>query len=540
MARIHNDVKWIHRAITHFAFFSFIFFLVVGIYVIPIFYTDYFKTLPPVTVIGAHVGSEGVFVFMLLVLIIDQILALINERVSIAIANCDEAELRKNYNMDPYIIRMLLKVLNTGLWWLRHVNVIIYCNSQLSFGLAIAVTDVIVTAILTLKAMEKRDVFKCDYWKNYIWHIVVMQLMMVPMYPLTLFAAGADNVGYFTPGPPLELFGNVVKSNASYTLLVFIVFFDQLLDTFTRDNVDAWIFYSLENRTKGGFQSKGVEGEEDNPKTSIEYQQFFAFGIYAGHAFNDWIRKVFIIRFVFNQYFMVLVYIVADVVGGIINVHRRYQEHKKIPKADDVPFIEMFRPGSNSLLLFLAMLQFAFTMIIVFVLSFSDWGSSSYFTWQDPLYFGKTLGTDTRSHTLIALAVILRMSQTFYEKVIVPDFYHYTYSDAKRYIEEGDDGTDVRLEVISTTVITRFVYWITFLFSLNLITSSSIKYAAIFASVDVPLSIIIILLYIRRKTRMMRNYDFTRSLNDYSRYTAIQIKINKTEKNSNTRYLKKK
>ena len=118
----------------------------------------------------------------------------------------------------------------------------------------------------------------------------------------------------------------------------------------------------------------------------------------------------------------------ADAIAGCIHIYR-----KDLKQADkDTYFVASLEPGSRALLVTLSLCQTVEMIILLFVLILGRWDLSTYFTFDNPDYFGLPLDTTLKVNVITALAVFFRLFQTIYNRVILPDFYHYTYSDLQR------------------------------------------------------------------------------------------------------------
>lgn len=511
---INKDLRRIHRFIAYFIAFVIIYFLVVNGFVIKVFSkSDYFRTSLPVTVLGAIVDNGGVFSFVIVFQVLDRIFSNINDRVVIALGNASDDYLIKNYGFNALALRMMLKTLNIILRLMRYANVVVFMRSQLSFALAIVITDVLVSTCFTISAMYTKNIVEFDYWRQFLPEILFVQVFLIPSYVLVIYVCNPTD--YFNVGPPLTVFGSTVDSMGGYVALFVFVFFDHILATFVRDNADAWVSNVIMNRAEISHSAREDVLDDDGFFShGREYAAWFGFSIYAAREIIDWIRDVFLVRLLFSQYFVISIYIVAEIVGSLISIYRRYNKDGNTSLA----YNDTFKPGSTRLMVFLVSLQVVETIGLIMFFSLSG-RSNSYLTFNNPLYFNVPLGSDIQVRVLISLTVFMQIARTLYECVIKPDFYHYIYNshdENRRYLTPDSWGRTDGLndEVIATTAITSFGNWIVYLFYLELITAGSIKFTVIMAAVDIPLRLTIIWFYIYKKSRLITNLEYVHVINE--------------------------
>jgi hypothetical protein len=237
-----------------------------------------------------------------------------------------------------------------------------------------------------------------------------------------------------------------------------------------------------------------------------------AFFIFLVRGFVQWMRNIFIINFFFDRYDIIAIYMAADAFAGCIHIYR-----KELKKTEaDGYFVASLEPGSRALLVSLSLCQTVEMIIVLFVLILGRWDLSSYFTFDNPDYFGLPLDSQLKIGVITALAVVIRLYQTIYNRVILPDFYHYTYSDLQRYTD-----SIYWTEVMFNTLMTTSVHWIAYMFTVQLITATSLKFVTIFIAVDIPVSILIVLVYIWKKARMLRNIEYIKISNKQTNMAII-------------------
>ena len=540
---VNYDIKLLHRIITLYCGVVLIFWIMSGAVTVPIFKEGmYFGLKPPIEIIGGPLRSWGIFIFISFVLVVSQLATVVTERVMISISNADEDYMRKNFNVHPTAMKYVLRVHKAIMTFFQYSTVVIFIKSQVSFFMAIAITDVVAVMVTTFVTMQIKNILKDDWWKDMLPYILCVNTLLMPLFPLILWLSGAQKVGYFNLGPPIHIFGDTLNTIEEVVFLTIFLFFDRMLETFSSENIDQWINNILENSQK--TYSANIEIEEDDDdddedededdedddedgnkkrkkKRRFDVQDLkeedmrnmlIAFFVFLVRGFVQWMRNIFIINFFFDRYDIIAIYMAADAIAGCIHIYR-----KDLKQADkDTYFVASLEPGSRALLVTLSLCQTVEMIILLFVLILGRWDLSTYFTFDNPDYFGLPLDTTLKVNVITALAVFFRLFQTIYNRVILPDFYHYTYSDLQRYTD-----TVYWAEVMFNTLMTSSVHWVGYMFTVQLITATSLKFVTIFILVDIPVSILIVIVYIWKKARMLRNIEYIKIVNKQSNYIIV-------------------
>jgi hypothetical protein len=357
--------------------------------------------------------------------------------------------------------------------------------------------------------MRIRDILHNDWWKDLLFPVLIINTILMGLFPTILVLTGAQNAGYFDIGPPLHIFGDVIDTVGELVGMSIFLFLDRVLETFSADRVDHWVHDIVQNTHKTYDGTLVTDADVASVQTDQIDNQVISFIVFLVRGVVQWMRTVFIVNFFFERYLMLFVYILGDALAGSLCVYYHHVVEKESKE----------RKRTSMGLLCAA--QLTEIIIVSFFLLLGKWNLSSYFTFDNPLYFGISLVTATQSNILISLAVFVRLALTLYQRVILTDFYHYTYTDLQPYTDV-DDVSDT-IEVVFNTFMSYATYWTCYLFSVQLITSSSIKYVVIFAAVDIPVSVLIILVYIWKKSRMLQNIIFLHILDKDANKAAVDI-----------------
>jgi hypothetical protein len=493
-----------------------LFFIFSGAFTIPIFSESiYFNLTPPVEVIGNMLRNWGIYIFASFLLVLLQVANVLTERVSISISHAGDEYLETTYGIPALWIKMFLRIHKSVFYYFHYSTTVIFIRAQVPFFMAIAFSDILTNTVTNFVTMRIKNILKDDWWKDLLPHMLVINTILIVLCPIILFLSGARHSGYFDVGPPLHIFGDSITSTGELVGLTFFLFFDRIVETFTADNVDTWINDILQN-TQALYDEETAKQHWTNVREVEEEQQdnaLFGFVIFLIRGFVAWMRNIFVINFFFDRYFIIFVYILGDAIAGCVSVYYRHYPREGLS--------EILPRGSKSLLASLCGIQTVEMIVVIMVLTLSRLDTSSYFTLDNPLYFGLPLNTTFKSNVLIALAVFMRIAQTLYYRVIQPDMYHYTYSDMQRYIDP--DAESEWIEVVLNTFIGLAMHWACYLFSVQLITSTSVLYVTIFAAVDIPVSSLIICVYIWKKARMLRNVEYVNVLSDEDTYKALHV-----------------
>ena len=513
---INYDVRYVHRCITYFYCAVLLFFIFSGAFTIPIFAESvYFRLTPPVEIIGSTLRNWGIYIFASFLLVLLQIANVLTERVSISINHAGDNYLETTYGIPALWIKLFLRIHKSVFYYFNYSTTVIFIRAQVPFFMAIAFSDILTNTVTNFVTMRIKNILKDDWWKDLLPHMLVINTILIVLCPIILFLAGARHSGYFDVGPPLHVFGDTITSTGELIGLTFFLFFDRIVETFTADNVDTWINDILQN-TQALYDEDTAKQRWTNVRDVEDEQQgdaLFGFVIFLIRGFVSWMRNIFVINFFFDRYFMIFVYILGDAIAGCVSVYYRHYPGEGVS--------EILPRGSKSLLASLCGVQTVEMIVVLMALTLGRLDTSSYFTLDNPLYFGLSLDTTGKSNTLIALAVIMRIAQTLYYRVIQPDMYHYTYSDMQRYIDP--DAESEWIEVVMNTFIGLAMHWVCYLFSIQLITSTSLLYVTIFAAVDIPVSSLVICVYIWKKARMLRNVEYVNILNDEDTYEVLKV-----------------
>lgn len=513
---INAELRATHVFIALFTVFTMVFFAIDGGFFTTIFADSiFFRFATPLMILDNAVHNKGTLVFTSIFLFINQCLKNVNDRVMISVGTASDNIIRKKYNMSAHSLHMLLKIFNIILQIMRYANVVIFMRSNIIFAIIIAVTDVIIWSLVTLGSFYTTDIVTNDQWRNYLFEIVTVQTLMLPLFPLVLVFNGASSDGYYSVGPHITVFGVEIASTGAYVGLFVFIFFHTVLATFVKENIDLWIYNIVQNRLA---PEEKFMLEDDTDEAA-----YFGISIYAIRLIIDWIFSVFLVRLLFVQYFVIIIYISAEVLASCISAHRRQKEFDA-EQHGHVAYNDTIRPGSPTLMRMLALAQ-AIEVSVIVISFFVSNTSNQYFEMTNPLYFGLPIDGSTDENMFISLAVFMQICNTLYECVFLPDSYHYTYNqdDENRYIDTSSmRDTSFDGEVIWTVITTRLGHWVVFLFYLEMITANSVKFALIMAGVDIPLRMFIIYIYIHKKSRLLLNLEFTRVINE-NKSAAVEL-----------------
>lgn len=515
---INEELRVTHVFIALFTLFTMVFFAVDGGFFTPVFSdSGFFDFGPHLMVLDKEVHNSGTLVFTSIFLFINQCLKNVNDRVMISVGTASDNAIRRKYGISAHALHGMLKICNIILQVMRYANLVIFMRSNVVFAIIIAVTDVIIWSLITLGSFYTKNIISHDRWRDFLPEVLLAQMLMIPLFPLVLLfnGASAKGDGYFSVGPPIVVFGIEVTQVSAYVALFVFIFFHTILATFVKENIDLWIYTIVQNRLA---KETNLMLEDD-----VDEAVWFGIVIYGVRLVVDWIFSVFLVRLLFTQYFVIIVYISAEIFASSLSAYRRQKEFDAEAHGH-VAYNDTIRPGSPTLMRLLALGQVIEVSVIVIVFFVSN-TANNYFHMTNPLYFGIPLGNDTDVNMFIALAVFMQICNTLYECVFLPDSYHYTYNqdDENRYVDTSsmrDQSFDG--EVVWTVLVTRLGHWVVFLFYLEMITSGSVKFAIILAGVDIPLRIFIISMYIHRKSRLLLNIEFIRAIND-NRSAAIEV-----------------
>jgi len=560
---LHDELRVTHSMITVFNLITLLCVFVIAGTGLPIYGSYFFHTTLPIDLFHVptvQLHNYDIFAYLLIFSSFDALLAVFFEKVQLALALASPAELeayalRKfGLHVTGYAIKMASKALDTAVSWMRYVNIIIFIRAQLSFALAIVIPDVVVRTLVTQFAYHQRHRVIFEVWRRYIPAVLAVQLVFVVFYPLNLFFCGADRLDFFTPGKPVSAFGLMVREHDTYTFVVFLVFFVQVVESISKINIDAFFFNVLYNGTDSSMAMQNPAARADKPlpgastsKSKEAFERDIRTAVIIAEAVSlvrgvlSWINYVFIVNFVFESYFLIVVYILADTLVTLVSLHFTLVEADAPPR---IRGINIITTTKTVLILMVQMLLSFFIIFGVFQVHGVD--SSTFMKWSDGVFFDVPIDNQLRRNLLYMLCVFVQVASTFYDSIIYPDYYHYTTHVPQQNFnvldgdgedndnnsssdEDEHDANDImnrdaqldaygkallrkrvpsakqhdKFMMIMVHLISRLTYFVCKVFVLNLIANGSIKYVVIFAGVNVPLAGIILGYYLVKKKNIM-------------------------------------
>lgn len=494
--------KGIHWVITWYDIALFFIIIIMGTSFLPIFRGPFFDFSAPFVILGQTVTNNAALVVVMLFFFVVQLLATFADEISNWSSIFDAAEARSGlWAADEhaarahYHWRMLHKTVNTIMYWFRQSAMIAFMRVEISFVLAFVVADILAFYIARRWSIVRREEYaekspkqpEIEQYEKSALLVSLLQIVAMPGFVVVYMIMGVIHQPFFDIGPPLTVFSTTVTNPAVYAYIVIALFADSLIMSLARNIVENWHMYYLQNTAK-------LEHE-------LLLSRNEAIGVFMLKRVMLWLRIVFVYNFLASQFFMIFVYIAADLIGSLVTthdylvpIHEDAVQTASRPRSKKRAAWSRFFEISRDSVFGLMIVQTIETVVLVMIIAIAGVFDITYFDWvRSATIFDNTITNLGQRILLLVIIGLQRIGATGYNDVIIPDYTNWLYS-------KGQAPGNTRSEDMAIMFITRVDYLFRYVLLIQFVLSN-IYFVLVAAIVDIVLGIVILSRYIRHKAR---------------------------------------
>jgi hypothetical protein len=221
---------------------------------------------------------------------------------------------------EGYAILMTVMITDFLAGWVRYAITVVFLVSHFSFALAFALGDISVNLVGAYFYIEQYEVDyegrkKPDRHRSSKQHIVAAVLQAIEMVGLFVVFWYVDfiHTDYFHFGPPVSLFGYVIRGNAAYSMIMIAAFVEQMVSAAVIEKIHPLLWSKVYNNACTTLADLGY---------SFSDLRFIAYV----HNTTKWIRTVLVVNLALHQFIFTLVLFSGELVVFLIFAHNRVKQ----------------------------------------------------------------------------------------------------------------------------------------------------------------------------------------------------------------------
>lgn len=420
----------------------FLFFMVIFL-VQPFYSTEYFRFGPPFVVENVRVTSWLTWTALVLCLMASRFICDLSEACFAVVTPSTAADI-------PVYVFVLRDGIVLAAEFLRILLNFFLINSQVSFVVLVAAVDVPLRHFMHEEAERL-----APRWRGMHNRFILLVALEVLCLSLGVVVLDLQRSSYMNVGPPIAPFSILLDTDLQYFAVILFVFCEQFFARYTETVTSQW-------RKEILLGSKVKAAEEFQTTRMGAYAIVFISQSYA------WLRYMFIINFMFQQFFFVLIYYLAAYFSSMT--------------------LRLWTFSFWKMKYILVLQMFEIIIITLFVVFFAPWGDA-YFSWPPPLViFDLEVTSQTPVTLLLLFVVFLRIGGTLHEQIAEVDIGNGVMHNHKNNsgIEDSED-TETSSDYVSLyIVVTTVHFWLNNMILMQFILQN-VSFVVICAVVDLLL-----------------------------------------------------
>lgn len=364
-------------------------------------------------------------------------------------------------------------VVDHAINWVRYSALIIFVYAQISFAIAFALPDIIVTILRGYRALQRyyhpnspgtqalKDEDKSIWYKIPPLAVFFIQLAEIAAFMVVFWIVGFTKSKFFHFGPPVFM-AVEVNYTWAYVLLVFFAAGEQMLVTLERAVVGPWVNDNVYN----------------NSCVATSYTESMTLAIFVVRKFVGWVRMLTIVNFASAQLMFVISMFVGDMIMTFLLTWASWA------RTVQGSYTDRIANSLPSVATITGLTVLEVSIIIAAAISAQVW-RNAYFDWPPPLtVFDTLLARKGEIGVILFFAACDRVVDTLTSEILYPYINNVIYGGDHhdRVYSEADNQRIMSVNLVTSWM--RRIVAYNFLFS-------NISFVFVAAIIDIPLSTLI-------------------------------------------------